>query len=142
MALILNALCLRQLGHHVHALTHSCTVAAIAHDVPEAKCCVLIDPWWPAIPKATRIAIAERACCPMLVFGSSAFNRPREDGKGLFCEGTSEGLQDSMMGAYASANGSSLLVVPNQSHHTMVDDLGAIFKDKCAPASNWRLAHM
>jgi hypothetical protein len=72
----------------------------------------------------------------MLVLGSTAFNQVRDDGKGLFCEGTSAGLQDQMLGAFAGTghmHEGSLLVVPSQSHHTMVDDLGAIFKDKCAP---------
>jgi hypothetical protein len=106
----------------------------VAPEVKEAKCVVLIDPWYPAIPKQTRSSLAKTARCPMLVFGSSAFNKKRKDGRGLFCEGTSAGLQDSILSAYSGPDGSrgSMLVVPSDSHHAMVDDLGAVFKDKCA----------
>ena len=107
----------------------------MAPELPQARCTVLIDPWWPAIPKPRREALKQQAQNPMLVLGSSRFNVQRQDGTALVCEGQAPGLQDQVIGAFTGAKNTatgreSLLVVPAQSHHTMADDVGAIFKDR------------
>ena len=115
--------------------------AVCAAQMPEARACFLVDPWWPAIPKDIRAALAQQTRCAALVLGSSVFNKPRDDGQALVCEGTTAGLQDAVLGAFGAQPGSegALLVVPDESHHTMVDDIGAVFKDKCASRSGcWR----
>lgn len=108
--------------------------------MPEARACFLVDPWWPAIPKAVRAALAKQTRCAALVLGSSVFNKPRQDGTALVCEGMTPGLQDAVLGTFGAREGSegALLVVPAESHHTMVDDIGGIFKDKCAPSLRCR----
>lgn len=94
---------------------------------------MLFDPWYPAIPKPDRPTLGGSEPLPMLVLGSAAFNKLRTDRKGLVCDGQSPGLQAATLSAFAAAGGASpVLVVPCNSPHTMVDDLGAVFKQKCA----------
>jgi pimeloyl-ACP methyl ester carboxylesterase len=117
------------------------TAAAVGAQVDGVHSSILLDPWYPAIPSAVRSTdwASGRGGCPFLVIGSHAFNRPGPSGA-LICEGSdNQGLQDAVLGACARAaghNGSgAVLVVPRDSQHSLVDDLGTRFIDRCATPS-------
>jgi hypothetical protein len=122
-----------------------------------AACAVLVDPWYPAIPRDAPARTRWRSGAACLVLGSAAFNRASEHGPAV-CEGEEEGLQDAVLRACAAggsaadttaarasasastthsnppaAHAGSIFLVPSQSQHTMVDDMGAVLMDKYAP---------
>lgn len=99
---------------------------------------VMIDPWYPAIPQDSAARTAWLSGCPVLTLGSHAFNKAKDDGN-LVCDGAEGGLQQAVLRSAArgaagrsSAQHSSILLVPTNSPHSMVDDLGAVMMDKCA----------
>jgi pimeloyl-ACP methyl ester carboxylesterase len=129
----LDTACVTVAGHSYGAGT----AAAVAGAVADVHCAILLDPWYPAIPAAARMTSwpGERGDCPLLVIGSHAFNKPQSNGN-LICEGPVKGLQDAVLGACARAAGQhggrgAILAVPHESQHSLVDDLGARFFDRC-----------
>eukprot|EP00892_Ulva_mutabilis_P009699 jgi/Ulvmu1/7100/UM034_0004.1 len=114
------------------------TVAEVAASLPPEhapSAAIMIDPWYPAIPQDSAARSVWRSGCPALTLGSHAFNKAKKDGN-LVCDGTEGGLQQAVLqgAARGTARGSraqaSVLLVPTDSPHAMVDDLGAMMMDK------------
>jgi hypothetical protein len=120
-----------QLLEIVHGVT-SFGSAVSAAAIPEAKCCLLIDTWYPGITQKAKATLADRIHCPAFALGSAAFNARKEGSTTLYCEGSVDGMQSEVLAAFGDCVGQAgaLLVVPSESRHTMVDDMGAIFMDK------------
>lgn len=99
---------------------------------------IMIDPWYPAIPQDSPARSTWLSGCPAFTIGSHAFNKPKDDGA-LVCDGKEPGLQQAVLRAAAQGTAGrggaprgSVLLVPTDSPHAMVDDLGAVMMDKCA----------
>lgn len=96
---------------------------------------IMIDPWYPAIPRDSPARTLWLSGCPALTIGSAAFNKRKDDGN-LVCDGTQAGLQDAVLRAAAQGTAQtaapqrSVLLVPTDSPHAMVDDLGVMMMDK------------
>jgi hypothetical protein len=92
----------------------------------------MIDTWYPAVTREARATLVGRIRCPAFALGSTAFNVQREGSTALVCEGAVNGLQSEVLSAFEDCTGQSgaLLVVPEPSPHTMVDDLGSVLFDK------------